>query len=150
VEPSHTSAQRYQAILLGLVSCSLIGGLTGICVGMLYRQDPNERATVHLEDCLPLFGGGLAFGYLAGTCVFAVCLRWPGCAPSMAVLVMTLLGTALAAPLGWIVGEFGKERQSCKGMAIAAAIGAVVGLTSGLFQFLIYRTRHHSCDHSNP
>ena len=67
-----------RAFLIGPVACKLIGGAAGICLGMLYRQEPGERAHVYLEDSLPLLAGGAVAGCLTGTCVFAACIHWPG------------------------------------------------------------------------
>jgi len=126
-----------RAILIGPVACTLIGGAVGICLAMLYHQEPNERAHVYLEDSLPLLVGGLVFGCLGGVCIFAASARWPWLLLGLTMLVMTLLGAAIAAPLGWIAGDTGMERTPREGMAVGAAIGAAGGLVCGGVQLLI-------------
>ena len=131
----------FRAILIGPVACTLIGGLAGICLGMLFRQEPNERAHVHLEDSVPFLLGGAVAGCLAGVYVFTACTRWPRAQPLMNILVMTVLGAAISAPIGWMIGDQGMERLARKGMAVGAAIGMGGGLSFGILQSLTDRRR---------
>ena len=134
----------YRALLIGPVACAVIGGAAGVCLAMLYRQEPNERAHVYLDDSLPLLAGGAVLGCLAGLCIFAACRRWPWVRSGLTVLVMTVLGAGIAAPFGWIAGDMGRERMPREGMAVGAAIGAAGGLVSGAVQLLIDLLRRRS------
>ena len=99
----------YRAILIGHVACAVIGGAAGVCLAMLYRQEPNERAHVYLDDSLPLVDGGAAVGCLVGQCIFVACMRWPWVVPCLTLLVMTVLGAGIVAPFGWIAGDLGSH-----------------------------------------
>jgi hypothetical protein len=111
---------------------------------MLYRQEPNERAHVYIDDSLPLLANGAVLGCLVGVCIFAACRRWPWVLPGLTVLVMTVMGAAIMAPFGWIAGDMVRARMPREGMAIGAAIGAAGGLLSGGVQLLIDRLRRRA------
>ena len=112
-----------RAILMGPVIFTLVGAGGGICLAMLYRQEPQERAHVHLDDSLPLVLLGAVTGSLAGSGVPAICARWPRFVQVAGVVSVTLLCTAITAPLGWIIGDMGKERLPHEGMTVGAVIG---------------------------
>src|SRR6476660_2699534 len=103
--------KMYRALLIGPVACALIGGAAVVCLAMLYRQEPQERAHVYLDDSLPLLTSGVILGCLAGVCISALCNRWPRVLPGLTVLVMTVMGAAIVAPFGWIAGDTGRERM---------------------------------------
>ena len=52
----------YRAIVMGPVAFTVIGGAMGICWAMLYRQEPQERAHVYLDDSFPCLFAGAAAG----------------------------------------------------------------------------------------
>jgi hypothetical protein len=134
----------YRALLIGPLACAVIGGAVGVCLAMLYRQEPGERAHVYIEDSLPLLVSGTVVGCFVGVCISAACRRWPRVAPGLTVLVMTVLGAGIVAPLGWIAGDLGSPRMPRVGMAVGAALGAVGGLVSGGVQLLIDRLRRRA------
>jgi len=134
----------YRALLIGPVACAVIGGAAGVCLALLYRQEPNERAHVYLDDSLPLLVSGAVLGCLVGACIFAACSRWPWVLPGLIVLVMTVMGAAIVAPFGWIAGDMGRARMPREGMAVGAAIGAAGGLVCGGVQLLIDWLRHRT------
>ena len=121
------------ARLLPLIAF-LIGAGAGICWGMLDRPYGVERGRVHLEASVPraVCGGGA--GALVGGVLLIVCRRRPELATPVTLAVTPFLGAALAAPLGWMVGEGNPERSGPVGMAIGAALGGVVGLLLGAGQ----------------
>ena len=129
----------HRATLIGPLACSLIGGGAGVCLAMLYRQEPLERAHVYLDDSLPFFLGGVLGGLLVGVWIHAICLQWPSAMPWLSVPVMTLLGAAILAPVGWIAGDTAVERASREGMLWGALMGAAGGLAAGVVQFLTDR-----------
>jgi hypothetical protein len=104
----------YRAILIGPVAGTLIGGAVGVCLAMLYRQEPEARAHVYIDDSLPLLLGGAVLGCLAGVCMLALCKWWPWAISPLTVLVMTLLGAAILAPIGWIAGDRWEERPASR------------------------------------
>src|SRR5437868_6786714 len=103
--PRARFAQRGGGCVGARAACR--GASAGICLAMLYRQEPMERAHVHLEDGLPLLEAGAAVGCLVGACVFAACARWPRPQAAATVLVAAALGAAIAAPLGWVIFDLG-------------------------------------------
>jgi hypothetical protein len=130
-----------RAILIGPVVFTLAGAATGVCLAMLYRQDYQERATVHLDDSRPFVVLGAAAGALVGYGVSAACARWPKLVRITTVTSAALLGAAITAPLGWIVGDLRTERSAREGMAVGAAAGGVLGFALGLAQVLLDRWR---------
>lgn len=125
-----------RAILVGWVVFPLVGAGAGICLAMLFFQEPAERATVSIEHIAPLTFGGALAGAFVGCVVSAACLRWPKLVPFATVASVTLLGVAVMAPFGWIVGDTGIERLAQEGMVAGAVLGGVLGFVLGLTQAL--------------
>jgi hypothetical protein len=123
--------------LIGPVVFTLIGAGTGVCLAMLFHQDPSERAHVYIGDSLPFAIGGIVLGTLVGCGVSAACTRWPRLLWPLGVVSVTLLGAAMTAPIGWILGDSGAERFPREGMTIGAAVGAALGLVLGAVQMLL-------------
>jgi hypothetical protein len=116
------------------VAFLLIGASAGICWGMLERHDAAERAHVHWEESVPrAIAGGIA-GALAGWAVAGACTKRPSLAAAATVVTGLSLGAAIAAPLGWIVGDMRQNRVGAMGMAIGAVVGAVIGMVCGVAQ----------------
>lgn len=53
----------------------------------------------------------------------------------MSLVATTLLGCAVGAPLGWIIGDMGVPREPRAGMAYHAVAGATLGLLMGIVQW---------------
>jgi hypothetical protein len=121
-------------LLFGPVAFTLIGGSFGICWAMLYRQSPHERAQVFLEDSFQPFFGGALLGLVVGMIVLTTCISFPGTTPFVRLLVTSLLGLAIAAPLGWIIGDYGASRRPQRGMIVGGVLGAAFGLCAGTLQ----------------
>ena len=121
------------APLLPLI-LALAGAGAGVCGAMLYLHDPRERAHVYLQYSLPVAIAGLVGGAVAGQAVAAACTRRPRLVPAAEVAAATILGAAVVAPLGWIVGDLRAERLGAEGMAIGAVVGAAIGLVLGVVQ----------------
>jgi hypothetical protein len=139
-----------RAILIGPVVFTLLGAAVGICLAMLYRQEPQERAHVYLDDSMPLVLLGAVAGALVGCGVSAACARWPGLVRIATVAFAALLGAAITAPLGWILGDMGAERLPREGMAAGAGIGGVMGLALGVAQMLLDRWRPSAAPGAAP
>src|SRR5205823_4646802 len=105
----------YRALLIGPVACAVIGGAAGVCLAMLYRQEPNERAHVYLDDSLPLLAGGAVLGCLAGLCIFAACRRWPWVRSGLTVLVMTVFGGRHRGPIRVDSRRHGEGADAARG-----------------------------------
>jgi hypothetical protein len=131
----------HRAILIGPVAFTLIGGAIGICWAMLYRQEPQERAHVYLDDSFPCLCAGAAAGFLVGLIVFTACARWPALLSIATVVIATLLGAGIIAPIGWIAGDSGIDRQPRQGMMNGAVTGAAIGLILGVLQWRVDRWR---------
>jgi hypothetical protein len=112
----------------------MVGAGAGVCWAMHYRYDNAERARVSLEASGPLALLGLIVGAGVGGVVRSAAERWPRIAPAVVVLSAGLLAAALAAPLGWIVGDMTASRAGNAGMLIGAVGGALVGLIVGATQ----------------
>jgi hypothetical protein len=125
-----------RAILIGPGAFTLIGGAAGICWAMLYRQEPQERAHVYLDDGFPCLLVGAAAGCLIGVIVFVACVRWPGLLSAASLVVAILLGVGIMAPMGWIAGDIGNQRLPREDMRSGAMAGAGIGLVVGVFQCL--------------
>jgi hypothetical protein len=125
-----------RAILIGPVAFTFIGGAAGILWAMLYRQEPQERAHVYLEDSFPAAFVGAAAGCLIGVIVFAACARWPGLLSAASLVVAIFLGAGIMAPMGWIAGDSGSQRLPREGMRNGAMAGAGIGLVAGVLQCL--------------
>jgi len=123
-------------LLIGPVSCTLIGAASGVCWAMLYRQDEGQRARVHLDDSLPALFLGSLVGVFVGQIVLGACRRRPRVITAATLLITTLLGAAIVAPAGWIAAEGWVERQPRAGMALGASLGAVGGLVLGVAQLV--------------
>jgi hypothetical protein len=121
-------------LLFGPVAFTLIGSSLGICWAMLYRQSPQERAQVFLEDSITPFLGGAFLGLLFGTIVLIPCIVLPGIQPFVRLMVAGLLGLAIAAPFGWIIGDNGVTRRPQRGMIVGALLGATFGVCTGTLQ----------------
>lgn len=129
-----------RAASIAPVAFLLVGAAVGISWAMLYRQEPQERAHVYLDDSLPPAMAGAAAGLMFGGAVSAVCRRWPGLNSAVGVLIAALLCASVAAPMGWIVGDSQQERAPCAGMLWGACCGAGVGIGLALVQwFADYR-----------
>jgi hypothetical protein len=122
--------------MIGPVFCTLIGGAVGICLAMLYRQEPIERVHVYLDDSMPFLIGGAIIGCSVGVVVQSACQRWPRLLPTATLLAMTLLGAAISAMFGWIFGDRAFERAPREGMATGAIFGAAGGFVLGVIQLL--------------
>jgi hypothetical protein len=120
---------------------ALIGGGTGVCFGMLFRHDPNEPARVTLDNSGPLAIGGGAMGAMVGWFFARTCRRQPELATPVTLGAATCLGAAVAAPIGWIVGD--PDRSGSLSMAIGAGLGGMVGLIFGAGQVF---QDHHQAD----
>lgn len=123
-----------RAVLVGPVAFTLIGGAAGICWAMLYRQEPEERAHVYLNDSSPCLLAGAAAGSLVGLLVLQACTRWSRLLPVITVVASVLMGVGIMAPIGWIAGDSRLKREPQAGMIIGAMIGAAVGLVVGSLQ----------------
>jgi hypothetical protein len=129
-------SQMHRAVLIGPVVWTLVGSASGLCAAMLSHRETDVRAEVKLEESTPLLADGALIGCLVGLCVLGVCSAWPRALPAAEVLSMTVLGAALAAPLGWVVGDSVTARLPSEGMAAGAAAGAAGGLVLGVLQRL--------------
>lgn len=144
-----------RALLIGPVAFVLIGAGTGVCLAMLYRQEPGARAHVHIEDSLPLALAGAAAGGFLGCGMFGVHLLWRRLRPFVELLAVTLLGGAGAAPIGWIIRENECERMSQEGMRQGAMYGAMIGFLLGITQIVLdcciawHRKRYAVNEHSS-
>ncbi len=127
------------ARLLPLI-IALIGGGTGVCFGMLFRHDPGEPARVTLDNSGPLAIGGGTVGALVGWFARRTCARRPELAAPVTLAAATCLGAAVAAPIGWIVGD--AARSGSPSMAIGAGLGGMVGLMFGAGQ--VAQDRHQA------
>jgi hypothetical protein len=123
-----------RAFLIGPVVFTLAGAATGVCLAMLFRQEPEERAHVYIDDSLPFVVSGATAGALAGYGVLAACARWPKLVQIATVASAALLGAVMTAPLGWIVGDLGAERLAREGMAVGAGAGGLLGFALGMIQ----------------
>lgn len=133
-------------ILIGPVAFTLVGAGVGVCLAMLYHQEPSERARVSIDDSMPLAVMGAAAGCLVGCFLGAVCTRWPKLVGAAGVVSATLVGAAFMAPIGWIAGDTGTDRLPREGMAGGAVIGAAAGFVVGLVQLFADR---RSARHAN-
>jgi hypothetical protein len=120
-----------KATVYGPVVFSLIGGLVGISVAMLFLNDSHARAHVYLDNSLPPFFCGLIVGCMVGVMMMKAYEDRPRTRGAIEVAAFALLCSAIAAPFGWIVGELRFPRISEKGMAVAAAGGLAFGLIVG-------------------
>jgi hypothetical protein len=120
-----------RATIYGPVVFSLIGGLGGISVAMLFLSDPEGRAHVYLDNSLPPFFCGLIVGCMIGVMMMKAYEVRPRIRRTIEVAVFAMLSAAVAAPFGWIAGELQFPRSSEKGMAVAAAGGFAFGLIIG-------------------
>jgi hypothetical protein len=66
--------------------------------------------------------------------VMITCSSLPGIMPFVRLIVSGLLGLAIAAPFGWIVGDNGASRRPQRGMVVGAVLGATFGLCTGTLQ----------------
>jgi hypothetical protein len=114
----------------------LAGTSAGVCWAMLFRHSTNEPARVSLEDSRPPALIGLFAGAAVGGLLRAACSRWPRVAPGASVIASGLLGAALMAPLGWIVGDMRAGRFGEAGMFIGIMGGALTGLAVGAVQMV--------------
>ncbi len=126
-----------RALLFGPVAFILIGAGTGVCLAMLYRQDPHDRTRVAIDDSLLLALGGAAAGGVLGCGVMGVHLLWRRLRPCVEVLAVTLLGGAAAAPIGWMIAGGGWENTPREGLLRGAMFGAMVGFLLGIMQIIM-------------
>src|SRR5581483_890476 len=119
---------------------------------MLANDEPSYQ--VHLEESVPLVFLGLVAGVIAGRGVAQACARWPRLVRPLGLASVALLGTAVAAPLGWIGGTLVaserlprvEERADVEhlpplGMALGAGLGCGLGRALGGVQVLLDRRR---------
>ena len=137
-----------RTVKLAPLSLGLAGAGVGICMGMLFRNQPGENRVL-LVDSVPLAAWGALAGILVGFGVSAACDDWPRLHCDACMTSSILLGAAIMAQLGWIAGgmvesrpltfEFGafKDFLPILGMEIGAAVGAAAGFALGLAQLLI-------------
>ena len=78
---------------------------------------------------MPLVVSGAFLGCLVGGCIFAACRLWPWVLPSLTVLVMTVSGAGIVAPLGWIAGDSGSTRMPRVGMANRLGLHAALSMS---------------------
>jgi hypothetical protein len=112
----------------------LIGASAGICWAMLYRHGEAERSEVKLGASLPPCLIGAIAGGIVGQLLLEASKKRPRIAPAIVITSAGLLGAALAAPLGWIVGDEQTVRAGEAGMMIGALMGAASGLALGVAQ----------------
>jgi drug/metabolite transporter (DMT)-like permease len=136
--------------VIGPIAFTLIGASAGICLAMLFRQEPSERAHVHLDDSFPFFLAGCGVGLVCGCAVAGVCTWRPRLVPLVSIASTTLLGAAIAAPIGWIVGDEGDDRLPRKGMAVGALVGASIGSALGIAQWRLDRRRYSREEQQSP
>jgi hypothetical protein len=118
--------------LFGPLIFTLSGALIGISTAMLYRQEPQERAHVYLEDSLPLCIQGTLAGCVVGLAVMGT-YKWINYVRPMIEIVATaVLCASICAPFGWIIGDRQTERVPHDGMVIAASCGFFFGLLVGV------------------
>src|SRR5258708_6004102 len=101
---------------IGPLVFALVGAGVGICLAMLFRNAPDERSHVYIDDSMPFFIGGCIGGVLVGCVVSAACARWAALNPALGMVSTVLLGAAMTAPLGWIVGDEATGRFPVTGM----------------------------------
>jgi hypothetical protein len=130
----------------------LVGAGVGLSVGMLtHNESPFQ---VHLEDSMPLVFLGAFVGAFVGCGVAATCIRRPRLVRPAGLASITLLGAAVAAPLGWIAGTVVASERLPRadvkedvqhlpplGMAVGSGVGCVVGLALGGVQLLLDHRR---------
>jgi hypothetical protein len=149
-----------RAVRLGAIVFLLIGAGVGLCVGMLTHNEPPYR--VHLEESMPLVFLGGVLGAFVGCGVTEACIRRPRLIRAAGLISFAMLGTALAAPLGWIAGTVVASERLPRadvkedvqhlpplGMAVGAWVGCVAGLGLGRVQVLLDRRRPNqgaACD----
>src|SRR5262249_28202295 len=123
------------------------GAGVGLSVGMLTHNEPPYQ--IHFDDSVPWMLLGGFSGMLVGCGVTGACARWSRLVRPMGLISTVLLCTALAAPLGWIVGtgvaskrlphadvEADVQHLPPLGLAIGAGVGATMGLALGVMQLL--------------
>jgi hypothetical protein len=129
----------FRAVRFAPVVFGLVGAGGGVCLAMLYRQDPLARAHIDLDDSLPFFLAGTIVGSLFGCLVSAICNYWPRLVRWAGMSSILLLGAAFTAPLGWIVGDSAAERIPREGMIGGAVVGAIPGCVAGIIQLALDR-----------
>ena len=141
-----------RTVKLAPLSLGLAGAGVGICMGMLFRNQPGDNRVL-LEDSVPLVLLGTFAGIWVGYGVSAAGARWQRFVCDACIAPTVLLGAAIMAPLGWIAAdvvksdrvaiELGRFRPLLPilGMEIGAAVGAAAGFALGLAQFLIDQQR---------
>jgi NhaP-type Na+/H+ or K+/H+ antiporter len=121
---------------------AVAGAGVGLCLAMMFRQDPDVIPHVNLDDSLPFVVSGLLVGCLFGLVVSLICRMYPRLVPAAGMLAVMSLGAAFTAPWGWLCGYTGIHRFEPvpqRGMVTGAIVGAFLGCLVGVGQWIAER-----------
>lgn len=132
---------------------AIIGGLVGISFGMVFFADPNGRVVIETGSFFLV--GGICLGAWVGAVARKTYARMNRGRSAVFILVVTLLGGSIGAPIGWIVGDINAPRAvsydtiegyyrardqiSASRMMLGSAIGSGVGFLLGLTEIAFRR-----------
>jgi hypothetical protein len=123
---------------------AVIGGLAGISVGMIWLSDDTGRVVI--EKGVPALLCGIVVGTAVGFGAREVYSRLRQGKAFVYVLVVTLLGASIGAPVGWLAGStrarnvYEHQQMSMSGMMWGIVIGSGVGFLVGLPEVLFRRS----------